>query len=68
MLKKRKHKMKRRNTEPQMILPLTTTTGSNHQGPPMSAPPGNMDGQHNQGGRPPNLADLCDSPSHATAV
>ena len=63
MLKKRKHKMKRCNTEPQMMaLPLRTV---NSPALPSSAPP---QGGPAPGARTPNLADLCDSPNHATAV
>jgi len=63
MLKKRKHKMKRCNTEPQMMaLPLRSV---NSPALPSSAPP---QGGPPPGARTPNLADLCDSPNHATAV
>ena len=66
MLKKRKHKMKRRNTEPHMQLPLTSASshGSGAH-PPSSAPP--VDKQ-NQSYTRHNLVDLCDSPTHATPV
>ena len=62
MLKKRKHKMKRRNTEPHMQLPLVPASSNQV---PNSAPPG---GQNQTYSRQPNLVDLCDSPTHATPV
>jgi len=70
MLKKRKHKLKRRNTEPHMVLPLVPSSSQATETVPSSAPPG---GSHPGQGysaqaRQPNLADLCDSPTHATAV
>ena len=67
MLKKRKHKMKRRNTEPHMVLPLTSVTTQNSDVPNSAPPVGSNSGQ-GYIGRAPNLADLCDSPNHATAV
>ena len=67
MLKKRKHKMKRRNTEPHMQLPLTSTSSS-HQVPNSAPPVGANQGHGQQYSRPPNLVDLCDSPTHATPV
>ena len=67
MLKKRKHKMKRRNTEPQMVLPLVPVANPNPAVPNSAPPTGSNPGQ-GYAGRAPNLADLCDSPSHATAV
>lgn len=71
MLKKRKHKIKRRNTEPTV----------NHQ-PILSTPSGGAASSypHHHGilgpdgtdgvipEHPVNLADICDSPTHATAV
>ena len=67
MLKKRKHKIKRRNTEPHMILPLVPVANPNPEVPNSAPPTGSNSGQ-GYTGRAPNLADLCDSPSHATAV
>ena len=68
MLKKRKHKIKRRNTEPSVNHPLALATPSN------AAVEGAIGGglcdetiaEHPQ--PPVNLADICDSPTHATAV
>ena len=77
MLKKRKHKIKRRNTEPtvnhQTVL-STPSTGS--AGPvSISGQYHSMLGQDGGDGTipeetnpPKNLADICDSPTHATAV
>lgn len=59
MLKKRKHKMKRRNTEPHMQLPLAGA-GALALSEPSSAPPAHT--------TPVRLVDLCDSPTHATPV
>ena len=61
MLKKRKHKVKRRNTEPHMQLALAGAGGGGggaSSGVPSSAP-------HT---RQTPLVDLCDSPTHATPV
>ncbi|XP_023323725.1 diacylglycerol kinase theta [Eurytemora carolleeae] len=60
MLKKQKHKVKRRNTAPPTNLPITPVRSSSTPPVPSSAPPHQSP--------PLNLADLCDSPSHATAV
>ena len=73
MLKKRKHKIKRRNTEPSVNHPLvlaTQSTGQQQQQVPSvpavpegaAALPGDQQQQYF------NLADICDSPTHATAV
>lgn len=61
MLKKRKHKMKRRNTEPHMQLPLAGA-GAAALTEPSSAPPVAAHAP------PVRLVDLCDSPTHATPV
>ena len=63
MLKKRKHKMKRRNTEPHMQLPLVSTASGSGGQVPNSAPPPSASYATR-----PNLVDLCDSPTHATPV
>ena len=69
MLKKRKHKMKRRNTEPHMQLPLASTTGSSTCHVPNSAPPvGHVAVAASSQVPTRNLVDLCDSPTHATPV
>ena len=74
MLKKRKHKMKRRNTEPHMQLPLANTTSGSGTGSgtchvPNSAPPvGHAAVAASSQVQTRNLVDLCDSPTHATAV
>ena len=79
MLKKRKHKIKRRNTEPttavnhQMVLATHSTgmggggssTTTHHPQIGILGPDGS-DGTLSE--HPPNLADICDSPTHATAV
>lgn len=75
MLKKRKHKIKRRNTEPtvnhQTVL-STPSTGSAGPQLNISGQYHTMLGQDGADGtipeHPPNLADICDSPTHATAV
>lgn len=64
MLKKRKHKMKRRNTEPHMQLPLVAAASASGGQVPNSAPPPTV----SYSTRKPNLVDLCDSPTHATPV
>ena len=87
MLKKRKHKIKRRNTEPSVNHPLVLATpgqaannggqeGSGQHpasaGAAFSGGPGSLMSaedtipEHPQ--PPVNLADICDSPTHATAV
>jgi len=63
MLKKRKHKVKRRNTE--LSLPLVPATAHAQESKvPASAPPAHTQqcSQHLK------LVDLCDSPTHATPV
>lgn len=63
MLKKRKHKVKRRNTE--LSLPLVPATAHAPESKvPASAPPAHTQqcSQHLK------LVDLCDSPTHATPV
>jgi len=69
MLKKRKHKMKRRNTEPHMQLPLAGATALPE---PSSAPPvagaAHAHAQSYARQPPVRLVDLCDSPTHATPV
>ena len=69
MLKKRKHKMKRRNTEPHMQLPLAGATALPE---PSSAPPvagaAHVHAQSYARQPPVRLVDLCDSPTHATPV
>ena len=75
MLKKRKQKIKRRNTEPtvnhQTVL-STPSTGSAGPQLNISGQYHTMLGQDGADGtipeHPPNLADICDSPTHATAV
>lgn len=70
MLKKRKHKIKRRNTEPtvnhQTVLSTPSTGGASG-----SSQYHTMLGQDETIPEHPetrNLADICDSPTHATAV
>ena len=69
MLKKRKHKIKRRNTEPSVNHPVVLATPSAAPGVGGSdGATGGIEGsipEHPQG---MNLADICDSPTHATAV
>ena len=71
MLKKRKHKMKRRNTEPHMQLPLVGA-GATALPEPSSAPPvagaAHVHAQSYARQPPVRLVDLCDSPTHATPV
>ncbi len=67
MLKKRKHKMKRRNTEPHMQLPLSIA-GASALPEPSSAPPVTAHAQSYARAAPVRLVDLCDSPTHATPV
>ena len=73
MLKKRKHKIKRRNTEPSVNHPLALA--GPQQQPSSAGPESGLSGsnlaedsipEHPQ--PPVNLADICDSPTHATAV
>ena len=69
MLKKRKHKIKRRNTEPTVNHPLVLATGSAVG--PESVGACSSYGAHGAESipeHPINLADICDSPTHATAV
>lgn len=80
MLKKRKHRIKRRNTEPTVNHPLVLATPS--AGPSVGPPGGGVSPPPSAGGQeqqqkprgdfpsqpPVNLADICDSPTHATAV
>ena len=87
MLKKRKHRFKRRNTEPTVNHPMVLSTPS--AGPAVVTPPHHQQQHHHQqqqhhppcppttlatatrvdSQQPPvNLADICDSPTHATAV
>ena len=95
MLKKRKHRFKRRNTEPTVNHPMVLSTPSAGPAVPAIAPPPPPPSVHTGGGtfstspiggqstspgpgsaargdlppQPPvNLADICDSPTHATAV
>lgn len=73
MLKKRKRKVKRRNTEPSVSRSGSPVKSASTPPVPMSAPPdrvgGAAGGGGETGGTPTlNLADLCDSPSHATPV
>ena len=72
MLKKRKHKIKRRNTEPSVNHPLTLAAQPSSAGPDdgASSGPNNLaDDPIPEHPQPPvNLADICDSPTHATAV
>jgi len=49
------------------VLPLTQVTTQNSEVPNSAPPVGSNSGQ-GYTGRAPNLADLCDSPNHATAV
>jgi len=71
MLKKRKHKIKRRNTEPsvnhQTVLSTPSAGGAamGTGGMGLGGPDG---GDATIPEHPPNLADICDSPTHATAV
>jgi len=71
MLKKRKHKIKRRNTEPtvnhQTVL-STPSTGGASSGQYHTTLGGQDGGDATIPEHPPNLADICDSPTHATAV
>ncbi len=63
MLKKSKHKFKRRNTEPMVNHSLVAST------PSAGAAVASGQQQQQQQQQPPvNLADICDSPTHATAV
>lgn len=79
MLKKRKHKIKRRNTEPSVNHPLVLATpsagpvqqqGGEKQKGKKEAEAGSAGAVSNSGQQSPpfNLADICDSPTHATAV
>ncbi len=71
MLKKRKRKVKRRNTEPSVSRPGSPLKTASTPPVPLSAPPDRATaaGGDAAGGTPTlNLADLCDSPSHATPV
>ena len=61
MLKKRKHKVKRRNTEPHMQLSLSGGQPASPAPQPCSAP-------HNKNTPNTPLVDLCHSPTHATPV
>ena len=71
MLKKRKHKVKRRNTEPHMQLGLNPGTGSGGAAGGCSSPAAQAtpvlpySAPHN---KQTPLVDLCDSPTHATPV
>ena len=70
MLKKRKHKVKRRNTEPHMQLGLIPGPGSGAAGgcsspAPQATPVLPYSAPHT---RQTPLVDLCDSPTHATPV
>lgn len=69
MLKKRKHKIKRRNTEPTVNhqLVLATPSAGGHSGVSNLGPDGS-DGTIPEYPPNVNLADICDSPTHATAV
>lgn len=70
MLKKRKHKIKRRNTEPSVNHPIVLATPSNkglfEEGAGVGGLVDETILEHPQ--PPVNLADICDSPTHATAV
>lgn len=69
MLKKRKHKIKRRNTEPTVNHPLVLAGGSTLGGAESLG--SSSYGAHASESipeHPVNLADICDSPTHATAV
>ena len=71
MLKKRKHKIKRRNTEPSVNHPLVLATPSAGPAPVQEGQvAGAAAAAGSAGQQPPpvNLADICDSPTHATAV
>ena len=73
MLKKRKHKIKRRNTEPtvnhQLVLATPSAGGATSGGPSMGLlGPDGTDGTIPEYPPNVNLADICDSPTHATAV
>lgn len=79
MLKKRKHKIKRRNTEPSVNHQnvLSTPSGGGAGGPHTSTAGGahigilgadGGDGTILEHPQNVNLADICDSPTHATAV
>jgi hypothetical protein len=67
MLKKRKHKIRRRNTEPSVNHPMTFVN-------PQAGGSGVFDSERisesgSQHESPViNLADICDSPTHATPV
>ena len=70
MLKKRKHKIKRRNTEPTVNHPLVLAGGSAGGAESLGACSSSY-GAHAAETipeHPVNLADICDSPTHATAV
>jgi hypothetical protein len=70
MLKKRKHKIKRRNTEPTVNHPLVLASGSASGAETAGACSASY-GSHvteTIPEHPVNLADICDSPTHATAV
>lgn len=68
MLKKRKHKIKRRNTEPTVNhQPVLSTPSGGGAGATIGIlNPDGTDGTIHE--HPVNLADICDSPTHATAV
>ena len=70
MLKKRKHKIKRRNTEPSVNHPLVVATpgGSNNAASTSGNEGGPCVVDETIHEHPVNLADICDSPTHATAV
>jgi hypothetical protein len=78
MLKKRKHKIKRRNTEPSVNHPLVLATPSanpgtggekqKHKHDQQVGGPSSAGAAEGQQSPPFNLADICDSPTHATAV
>lgn len=79
MLKKRKHKIKRRNTEPSVNHPLVLATPSAGPAPvtegvvmgqagAVGKDPASGDSGQQQGEKQINLAYICDSPTHATAV
>ena len=70
MLKKRKHKIKRRNTEPTVNHPLVLATGSASGAESVGATSAayGVHAVESIPEHPVNLADICDSPTHATAV
>lgn len=72
MLKKRKHKIKRRNTEPtvnhQLVLATPSAGGGSGHSPMGILGPDGSDGTIPEYPPNVNLADICDSPTHATAV